>query len=63
MQRPVAKEIYQLIRIWVNNYCLQEITDQIKTPEEIRKCNISEKKEVKAQNHGTIYTSRLMPNI
>ena len=61
-QRPTAKEIEELTDNWYH-FPKQDIKDQLYTAEEIRKRNMTTKKEVKSQHPGAIYTSRLMTNI
>src|SRR5947209_28174 len=51
-QRPTADEILNLVRGWNN----EEITDQIKKAEEIRRQKTKIKKETKIQHPGAIYT-------
>ncbi len=48
-KRPSAKEIYELIRSWFSE---SEIRNQIQKAEEIRKSNMTAKKEIKIPHPG-----------
>ena len=64
LKRPTAEQIYELTASWDDSSKRTgEIIDQFEEAEEIRKRNLSTKKETQTPHPGAIYTSRLMPNI